>query len=66
MSESLIKPQDPVVVFEQLRRRIRRGGRPALEDLEGEEMAAANELISTGEAEVIHSGCHLYLTATLK
>lgn len=30
----------------------------------GDEMAAANELICRGEAEVICSGCHLYLTAT--
>ena len=66
MSDSMRKPEDPLVIVEQLRKRIRGGGRPALEDLEGEEMAAANELISSGEAEVIHSGCHLYLTATLK
>jgi hypothetical protein len=66
MSESMSKPRDPAVLLEQLRKRIRGGGRPALEDLEGEEMAAAHELISSGEAEVIHSGCHLYLSATLK
>ena len=32
----------------------------------GDEMAAANEMISKGEAEVVCTGCHLYLTATLR
>jgi hypothetical protein len=29
-------------------------------------MAAANEMILRGEAEVVCTGCHLYLTATLR
>ena len=60
----MIEPPDKIL--KALRERIANGGRPALEDLEGEEMAAANRLISEGQAEVITSGCHLYLTATLK
>jgi len=52
--------------LERLRQRVLGGGRPALEDLVDDDMAAANEMISRGEAEVVCTGCHLYLTATLR
>ena len=65
MSHQTPHRQDPAAALRRLRDRISGGGRPALEDLAGDEMAAANELICRGEAEVICSGCHLYLTATL-
>ena len=61
-----IGTRDPAVTLQRLRERILGGGRPALEDLIGDEMAAANEMISKGEAEVVCTGCHLYLTATLR
>jgi len=57
--------RDPAAILLRLRDRIRGGGRPALEDLQGDEMAAANELISRGEAEIVCTGCHLYVTASL-
>ncbi|MDX1400563.1 MAG: hypothetical protein R3245_01455 [Kiloniellales bacterium] len=66
MSPTSLKPEAFAVKVETLRKRIARGGRPALEHLVDDEMAAANELIKKGEAEVITSGCHLYLSATLK
>ena len=61
-----IGTRDPAVTLQRLRERVLGGGRPALEDLIGDEMAAANEMISKGEAEVVCTGCHLYLTATLR
>jgi hypothetical protein len=61
-----IGTRDPAVTLHRLRERVLGGGRPALEDLIGDEMAAANEMISKGEAEVVCTGCHLYLTATLR
>ena len=61
-----IGTRDPAVTLQRLRERVLGGGRPALEDLIGDEMAAANEMISKGEAEVFCTGCHLYLTATLR
>jgi len=61
-----IGARDPAVTLQRLRERVLGGGRPALEDLIGDDMAAANEMISKGEAEVVCTGCHLYLTATLR
>ncbi len=57
--------RDPDATLRRLRARVLGGGRPALEDLVGEDMAAANVMILRGEAEVVCTGCHLYLTATL-
>jgi hypothetical protein len=57
--------RDPDAALRRLRARVLGGGRPALEDLVGDDMAAANEMILRGEAEVVCTGCHLYLTATL-
>ena len=59
-------PRDPDAAMRRLRARVLGGGRPALEDLVGDDMAAANEMILRGEAEVVCTGCHLYLTATLR
>ena len=58
--------ESPDKVLEALRERIAMGGRPLLDDLVGEQMAAASKLILEGKAQVITSGCYLYLTATLK
>ena len=60
------EPSDPTAALRRLRARVLGGGRPALEDLVGDDMAAANEMILRGEAEVVCTGCHLYLTATLR
>ena len=65
MSQTPTQRHDPNVALQKLRTRIAKGGRPALEHLVDDEMAAANELISKGEAEIVCTGCHLYLTATL-
>ena len=61
-----IRRQDPDEILRQLRARVLGGGRPALEDLEGEEMAAAGKLISQGEAQVFYAACRLHLGAKLK
>ena len=65
-ADRIHQPSDPKATLKRLRQRVLGGGRPALEDLVGDEMAAANVMISKGEAEVVCTGCHLYLTATLR
>ena len=55
----------PDATLKQLRSRVLGGARPHLESLDADEMAAANELISSGEAEIASYSCRLFLIAKL-
>ncbi|MDP6345113.1 MAG: hypothetical protein QF491_16360, partial [Alphaproteobacteria bacterium] len=58
--------RDPDATLRQLRARILGGARPPLESLGRDEMAAANRMISTGEAEIANYSCRLFLIAKLR
>ncbi len=55
--------QDPVETLRKLRARVLGGGRPELDRLSADEMAAANEMIKKGEAEIASYACRLFLIA---
>jgi hypothetical protein len=57
---------DPDETLRRLRLRIRGGGRPPLESLSREEMAAANVMITGGEAEIASYSCRLFLIAKVE
>ena len=56
---------DPNMALEDLRRRIRGGGRPLLDSLSDQELAAAHVLIREGEAEIINEACKPFLVRVL-
>ncbi len=58
-------PEDPEQTLEALRRRIRGGGRPLLDSLNNQELAAAHVLIREGEAEIINEACKPFLVRVL-
>ena len=57
------KPKDPEAALRNLRARIRGGSRPQLGTLHKDEMVAAHQLISKGEAEIAYYSCNLFLVA---
>ena len=57
--------RDPDVTLQKLRTRVSGGGRRPLEGLGVDEMVAARELISKGEAEIASYSCRLFLIAKL-
>jgi len=65
MSDNRISHHDPDATLQQLRSRVLGGARPHLESLDRDEMVAANELITRGEAEIASYSCRLFLIATL-
>ena len=51
---------------QHLRSRVLGGGRPLLDSLSANEMAAANDMLLKGQAEITCHSCRLFLTATVK
>ena len=60
------RQEDPAVTLKRMRSRVIYGGIITLETLSDSELAAANQLILEGEAEIISSACRPYLAATKK
>ena len=56
---------DPAATLEQLRSRVLGGGRLLLDRLTAEELAAAQQLILRGEAEIVNEACRPFLLAKL-
>ncbi len=56
---------DPDIALQEMRRRIRGGGRPLLDGLSDAELAAAHVLIREGEAEIINEACKPFLVRVL-
>ena len=56
---------DPAATLKQLRSRVLGGGRLLLDSLTAEELAAAQQLILRGEAEIVNEACRPYLLAKL-
>ena len=54
---------DPAVTLAQMRNRILGGSTPQLDALSTEELVAANEMISRGEAKIIYHSCRQFLSA---
>ena len=62
--KSTLRP--PVEVLRELRGQILSGACPPLAYLSEEEMAAAQELILKGDAEIVSRACRPHLTARLR
>ncbi|MBT4487266.1 MAG: hypothetical protein HOK30_25320 [Rhodospirillaceae bacterium] len=56
---------NPDDILRKLRARVLGGGRPVLDSLTADEMVAAHEMISQGEAEIASYSCRLFLIAKL-
>jgi len=56
---------DPAGTLKQLRSKVCDGGRLLLDSLTAEELAAAQQLIFAGEAEIVNEACRPYLLAKL-
>lgn len=65
MTKRQHQQENPAAILEQLRKRVAGGGSLVLDSLGPEEMAAAQELIAKGEAEIISSACRPFLIAKL-
>jgi hypothetical protein len=66
MSDTARKDDNPKVVLERLRKRVRGGGNLLLDNLTDEELIAMQDLIFKDEAEIVSSACKPYLTAKLE
>ena len=63
MSDSQHK--DPAATLRQLRKRVLGGSQVLLDSMNADELAAAQELIFKGEAEIVSSACRPFLTTKL-
>ena len=57
--------EDPDIALDDLRRRIRGGGRLLIDSLSDRELAAAHVLMRDGEAEIINEACKPFLVRVL-
>ena len=65
MSNSQHKREDPATTLKQLRKRVLGGSNVLLDSLTPDELVAAQNLISTGEAEIVSAACKPFLVAKL-
>lgn len=65
MSDNRKKREDPTVTLERLRKRVSGGSNVLFDSLTADELVAAHELISKGEAEIVLSACKPFLVAKL-
>ncbi len=63
MPTNRFRQRDPAAALRQLQSRVQGGGSPLLDTLGADEMAAANEMISRGEAEISYHSCRQFLVA---
>ncbi len=63
MSKPDTRRDDPAATLRELRGKILSGANPVLDSLSPEEMAAANDMISRGEAEISYHSCRQFLSA---
>ena len=65
MSDTERKREDPATVRTRLRNRVLGGGNVLLDSMNADELAAAQEMIFQGEAEIVLSACKPFLVAKL-
>ncbi len=65
MTDNPSKNPIPGTALKRLREKLQGGSMLLVEDLDDNELAAMNDLLLEGRAEIINSACRPYLTAKL-